>query len=108
MKFSTPGESIIPGQEPELAPGVRGAAFDLGKDGIRIPFIAADQAGEGAVASFLDSLPEDRRISFPWVVSRRLNEMLLRRGFREEVEEFGNSEKIVVMVRESKESTHGH
>lgn len=69
------------GKEPELAPGVRGVRFDT-PQGIYIPLIVADDPGSGAVGAYLDSLPRDQRIVFATVVSERLGEMLLRRGFR--------------------------
>jgi hypothetical protein len=80
MQFSTEGDVITPGEEPQLAPGVRGIAFDT-PTGIYIPLVRAEQRGAGAVSRFLDSLPKDRRVVFPCVISRRLGEMLLRRGF---------------------------
>lgn len=80
MNFSTEGDPIVPGQEPELAPGVLGMAFDSPK-GIYIPLIRAADPGSGAVSEFLDALPSDRRIVFPCVISSILEGMLIRRGF---------------------------
>ena len=74
------GEAFYPGEEPELAEGVRGILFDL-PDGIWIPFIRAENPGNGDVARFLDGLPTDRRIIFPSVLSLKLEGMLTKRGF---------------------------
>jgi hypothetical protein len=81
----TEGDVLIVGQEPMLAPGVRGVLFDTA-EGIYIPFIVAEREGSGDVGRYLDSLPRDRRVVFPTVISRRLAGMLARRGFREAVD----------------------
>lgn len=80
------GEPLIPGQEPVLAEGVRGTAFDL-PEGIYIPLVIAIEPGSGAVARFLDSLPRDQRVVFPNVISSALAGMLVRRDFRPDVED---------------------
>lgn len=84
-----------------LAPGVLGILYDT-KDAITIPVILAIEHGTGAVSRYLNSLPTDRRIEFPTVISERLREMLLRRGFR--VLSSGNfhhrGEKPEVLVRD--------
>lgn len=82
MKFSTPGDPIIPGQEDELAPGVLGMAFDR-EMGIYIPFIAAREEGSGAISAFLDSLPTNKRVVFPNIINGKFKDMLARRGFKE-------------------------
>lgn len=76
--WSKVGETVQPGQEPEIAPGVRGIAFDM-FDGIYIPLIRGERIG--TVSPFLDDLPTDRRVVFPNVVSAKLRDMLTRRGF---------------------------
>jgi hypothetical protein len=76
----------------EIGPGVNGYLFDLGEQGLYIPFIEAQNPGSGDVARYLDNLPRDRRIVFPTVLSPRLLGMLKRRGFTdgyEWAEEFG-------------------
>lgn len=80
VHWSKVGEPIVPGQEPEIAPGVHGTAFDM-FDGIYIPLVRATQEGNGDVSRFLDALPRDRRVVFPNVVSDKLRAMLERRGF---------------------------
>jgi hypothetical protein len=77
---SKQGDPIVFGQEPELAPGVQGYLIETDQ-GIYIPVISATQPGSGQVATFLESLPTDRRVVFPSVISARLESMLLRRGF---------------------------
>lgn len=77
---SIEGDPIDMGNEPILAPGVRGVLFDRA-DGIWIPYIRAENPGSGDVGRYLDSLPTDRRILFPTVLSPRLREMLERRGY---------------------------
>lgn len=78
-------EELIPGQEPYLAPGVRGYTVEV--DGaLYVPLLIADQPGSGAVGRYLDSL-RDRIVKVPCVLSERLAEMLRRRGFRLEVEQ---------------------
>ena len=79
--WSKAGDSVAPGQEPEIAPGVLGVAFDM-LNGIYIPLVRAAHEGNGDVARFLDDLPLDRRIVFPNVMSPKLQGMLVRRGFR--------------------------
>lgn len=69
------------GQEPELAPGVRGYTVDSGDKGFYVPLIYAEDEGSGAVGAYLDGLPRDRRVVFPTVLSGRLAGMLQRRGF---------------------------
>ena len=73
-------ETFMPGEEPEVAPGVRAMVFDT-PNGIYIPVIIADRPGRGDVARYLDSLPATRRVVFPTVISARLRAMLERRGF---------------------------
>lgn len=75
------GESFMPGQEPELAPGVRGVLFDK-PDEVIIPVVYAEDEGSGAVGKWLDSLPTDRTVTFSTVLSGRLTGMLKRRGFQ--------------------------
>jgi hypothetical protein len=77
------GESFQPGQEPELAPGVRGILFDE-PDEIIVPVVYAEDEGSGAVGVWLDSLLTDRTVTFATVLSGRLKGMLHRRGFRPE------------------------
>lgn len=84
--------------EEELAPGVWGYRCDT-PEGIYFPVINAARPGSGDVARFLDSLPRDRRVVFPTVLSDRLRGMLERRGFEVSVEwsdEFGADVEIMV------------
>lgn len=82
LEWSHEGEPLKPGQEPLLFKGVRGCAFDL-PAGIYIPMVRAERPGSGDVSRFLDALPRDQRVVFPTVISPKLAEMLLRRGFFE-------------------------
>lgn len=69
-----------------LAPGVLGYTCDT-PDGLYVPFISAEQPGNGDVSRYLDSLTRERRVVSPNVISKRLAEMLIRRGFTPVVEE---------------------
>jgi len=89
--LSTEGEVFEPGQEPLVAPGVRAIVFDA-PAGIYVSWISAEREGSGDVGRFIDSLPKDRRVVFPNVISNRLARMLERRGFEaseESAPEFG-------------------
>ncbi len=78
IPLSHPGEPIDP--RAELAPGVYGYVIE--DEGIvYIPMVTAAREGDGSVGRFLDSLPRDRTIRFPTVLSQRLAGMLERRGF---------------------------
>lgn len=68
--------------QPRLAEGVRGFAFDT-HNGIYITAVHADRIGSGHVSKFLDSLPKNRRVVFPVVVNAKLRGMLMRRGYVE-------------------------
>ena len=68
-----------------LAPGVIGYTVDVGPD-LYVPLIEAMKPGSGDVGRYLDSLPIDRRIVVPNVISARLAGMLARRGFSATVE----------------------
>lgn len=64
-----------------LADGVVG--YDVDHEGeLWVPVIAATEPGNGDVARYLDSLPTDRTVVVPNVVSSQLAAMLERRGFR--------------------------
>jgi hypothetical protein len=73
---------LTPGQEPVIAPGVRGCVIEHEGE-LHIPLVSAEHPGIGAVATFLESLPQDKRVVFPTVISEKLANMLLRRGFVE-------------------------
>ena len=64
----------------QLAPGVTGYTREW-NDSLYIPYIRADREGNGDVGRYLDSLPTDRRVVVPCVISKRLEGMLKRRGF---------------------------
>lgn len=92
--LSQEGDELTPGDELLVAPGVRATIFDT-PEGLYIPMIVAEREGSGDVGRFLDTLPTDRRIAFPCVISRRLAGMLVRRGFVDGVdnsEAFGDIE----------------
>ena len=80
--MSDPNDFIIPGQEPLIAPGVRGYTFEDEKE-VWIPLIFAVRKGNGDVGRYLDGLPRSKRIIVPTVTSSRLAGMLARRGFTE-------------------------
>lgn len=71
---------IIPGQEPLLAPGVRGYTVECDGE-LWIPVVFAEREGAGDVGRYLDTLPKDKTVIFPTVLSARLEGMLKRRGF---------------------------
>jgi len=77
-----------------LAPGVLGYATET-PDGLYVGFIAAEVEGSGAVGRYLDSLPRDRRVVFPDVLSPRLAGMLGRRGFVPTVEWAAQSGELI-------------
>lgn len=86
--------------EAQLAPGVHGTLLDT-PDGIYIPTISADEPGSGDVGRYLDSLPRNRTVKFPTVMSGRLREMLVRRGFvdgEEWSEEYDTLVEMLVRV----------
>jgi hypothetical protein len=72
--------SIIPGQEPFIAPGVRGCVV-VTASGNYVPLVFAEHPRTGAVGRFLDSLDAAKTWKFPTVVSAILVGMLKRRGF---------------------------
>lgn len=72
-------------------------------DGIYIPIINADKPGNGDVGRFLESLPSDRDVKIPTVLSPILRGMLLRRGFvdtTEFSEEWGDD--VEIMLRKAR------
>ena len=64
----------------QLAPGVSGYTSEVG-EALLVPVIIADKEGNGDVGRYLDTLPRDRWVIFPTVLSARLAGMLERRGF---------------------------
>ena len=65
----------------QVAPGVHAVLVE--HQGVTyIPYIAADTPGNGDVGRYLDSLPKDRTIRVPCVLSSVLKGMLRRRGYR--------------------------
>lgn len=97
----TPAEAAEAMGETVLAPGVHGHLFDT-PEGLYVPIITADEPGTGDVARFLDSLPRDKRVVFPSVWSLRLREMLLRRGFRDAVEDDPRYGRVQLMERKAR------
>lgn len=66
----------------DVAPGVRAHVVDPGGPWIVLRSVAATTPPiPGAVGTWLDTLPRDRKVVVPAVTSRRLAEMLVRRGF---------------------------
>jgi len=91
------GETFVPGQEPTLAPGVRGYTLDV--DGaLWVPLIYAEDEGSGQVGDYLDSLPFNRTVVVPNILSGRLAGMLQRRGFSPSVAEYEEG-SIDAMIR---------
>jgi hypothetical protein len=68
------------GDLPEIFPGVFGAIVERGNY-IFINVIWSATENKGNVGRYLDSLPKDKIIIFPSVVSKKLEGMLLRRGY---------------------------
>lgn len=64
-----------------VAPGVVGYYYRCEDGLVTVPLIQAVSPGNGDVARFLDGLPHDERIRFCCVVSPKLVEMLVKRGF---------------------------
>ncbi len=63
-----------------LAPGVYG--YTVEENGaLYIPVIEAQFPGQGDVARYFDSLPADKTIRVPCVISPILEDMLKRRGY---------------------------
>lgn len=69
-----------------LAPGVLGYTVDMPDGTLNIPVIQAEEPGNGDVGRYLDRLPKDHQICVPCVISLRLEQMPMRRGFRPTVE----------------------
>ncbi len=69
----------------ELADGVFGYTVEDG-DSVYIPILWSENPEQGNVSRYLDSLPTDRRVVFPSVISGRLRGALERRGFVVETE----------------------
>jgi hypothetical protein len=64
-----------------VAPGVLAEVIDDGGP-LEVRSVLADEPGvPGAVGRWLDTLPRDRKVIVPAVVSPRLAGMLVRRGF---------------------------
>lgn len=110
----TPGEDeplrIDPSFFPfmtEIGPGVLGYTVEHDNE-IYVPLVAAASQGAGDVGRYFDSLPADKTIIVPNVMSARLAGILTRRGFTERpwpfTEEDGFNEEIPAYVRE-KEGT---
>lgn len=57
------------------------------KGALWVPLVIAEKPGNGDVGRYLDSLPGDRRVVFPNVISDVLIGMLKRRGFTEVINE---------------------
>jgi hypothetical protein len=72
--------TIRPGHEPRLAPGVRGYTV-WSKGALYVPLVIAVREGHGDVGRYLDTMPTDRTVTFPNVMSPRLRGMLERRGY---------------------------
>ena len=70
---------VLTGQE-RRADGVLGYSIETER-GLYIPWVQAEVEGDGRVGRYLDSLPRDRRVVFPTIISGRLAGMLARRGF---------------------------
>lgn len=86
VPISEEGMDILVGQEPLLAPGVRGYAIE-GEDGsVYIPLVIAEREGSGDVGRFLDSLDPSVNWKFTSVISLRLAGMLERRGYERKTE----------------------
>lgn len=98
MSSSKESIYIVPGQEPYLAPGVRGYTVEQNGE-LYVPLIIADRPGSGDVGRYLDSLPRDRTVKFPNVLSERLEQMLLRRGFHHGVEYSEEWGIVPILVR---------
>jgi len=71
---------LILGQEPHIAPGVRGYTMEIDGE-LYVPLVIADRPGNGDVGRYLDGLPTDHTVKFPNVISDKLRGMLLCRGF---------------------------
>lgn len=82
--LSDPGSPLDPLNPGTLAPGVDGyAVAHAGR--VYIPAVHATRPGSGDVGRFLDALSP--RCVFPCVISERLAEMLMRRGWRPTLED---------------------
>ena len=89
MNFVQPGDSVTPGEEPIIGPGVRGLAIDRGNKGTWIGLVIADKPGNGDVSRWLDSLEQDKMFVFPNVINPKLRSMLERREFFETEDDDG-------------------
>jgi len=83
----------------ELAPGVYGYTMEH-EGALYVPLLVAENPGTGQVRAYLDSLPRDRTVKFPCVISSILEAALLRRGFVPSVEwSDTHQEHVDVLVR---------
>jgi hypothetical protein len=58
------------------------AGYSVDVDGATYyPVVRATRPGCGDISRWLDGLPKDKTIKFPTVISRKLEAMLVRRGF---------------------------
>lgn len=81
-----------------LAEGVIGYAMEH-EGAIYYPFVDTTEKGKGYLSRFLDSLPTDKTIKFPTVISKILRASLMRRSFKiqfEWAEEFGEMAEVFV------------
>jgi hypothetical protein len=82
--LSNGSDTLTPGNEPIIAPGVRGYAIEDGNR-VCVPLIIAVNEGDGSVGRFIDSL--DPKCVIPCVTSARLAGMLYRRGWMPTMED---------------------
>ena len=66
-----------------VAPCVRGIVLDE-PDGLYVIAVWSDDPGKGRVAAWLDTLPNNRKVVVPLVLSERLATALSNRGFEVE------------------------
>lgn len=65
---------------PEIAPEVHGVVFEIDRR-LYVSFLFSLQPGSGFVTKYLDTLPKDKTVIFPEVMSPVLEGALRRRGF---------------------------
>lgn len=87
-----------------INPDVEGYAVDCGPRGIYVPFVYSRREGEGNVGWLIEWLQEQYSVvKFPNVLNPKLVGMLLRRGFKPEMEyaeAFGEAVEVWTWRRE--------
>ena len=93
------------GMNEELFDGVVGYTVDMGENGFYVPFLMSLEEGKGNVSKYIEHLKAHHPVvKFPNLISLRLKNMLIKRGFKltyEKDERFGEMVDVYVWNKES-------